>query len=155
MLIGAAATIAAAVVPPQLAYTAQHQLAMLVHTAAPMLTLRPALCISDLALPSLAPALVTEHLFPRWAQAGRALTLPAVVLAGEMAPLPFVLSRPRGATVHRPQLLTSNAEVALLRNLDGMSPYLYTPVVCPLVHFLWSQPCSRRRWTHATRHVQN
>jgi hypothetical protein len=144
MHIASAASTAASAAPPLLAFPPLRQLAMLVHEPAPLLALRPAACISDLALPPLPPALVNEQLFPRWADAGRPLTLPAVVLAGEMAPLPFVLSRPAGAMVSQPQLLTSNAEIAILPQLDG-ARYLLSHRLSVMMRYRQAALSSGRR----------
>ena len=102
---------------PTLAFTQQSCLTFAIQEPAPLLHLRPAAPGTDLTGPDLS-AETAKRLFPDWEQAQRPLRVPETVLAGELVPVPLVVTRTHREAASALRLSSSDAHCAVLPDVS-------------------------------------
>lgn len=111
-MIGAATRSADAAQPPRLHFTERTCLALKVLPPGPLVLMRPAESVGNLAVEPV-PREIPTKVFASWPSHKRPVMMPASLLQGELVPLAFVLSRAPGCTLRHVRLFTTNPDVSL------------------------------------------
>eukprot|EP00892_Ulva_mutabilis_P007845 jgi/Ulvmu1/5432/UM022_0227.1 len=120
MMIGAATRGADAAQPPRLHFTERTCLALKVLPPGPLVMLRPAESVGNLAVEPV-PREIPTKVFASWPSQKRPVMMPASLLQGELVPLAFVLSRAPGCRLRNVLLLTTNPDISLHPEIDAGS----------------------------------